>query len=161
MPHDAALYAESVKQRQTPAETADRIDDEVEDARAEYKEGAESSAEQYRYLTTGVMADQTPVLDSLTPPGVKAGTAGPVVITLHGSGFTATSKVNWDGSVVTPTFVNPTTLTVSITPPATVKAVPAFVVNGDLASKTKNYPFEAAVVAAKTESKPKPKPKAE
>jgi hypothetical protein len=158
MPHDAALFAASVQGHKTPAETAAAFADEISDMRAEYKEGAESSAEQYRYLTTGTMPDLTPGLESLTPQGILAGAAGPVVITLHGSNFTATSKVNWDGAIVTPAFVDATTLTVSITPPATVKAVPAFVVNGDLASKAKNYPFKAA--AAATEAKAAPKAKA-
>jgi hypothetical protein len=148
MPHDAALYADVVKQTTSPAETADKIQDEVDDARAEYRQGFESTVEQYRYLTTGVAADQTPELTSLSPQGVLAGAAGPVVITLTGSSFVASSKVNWDGAIITTTYVNPTTLTVSITPPATVKAVPAFVVNGDLVSTTKNYPFKAAAAAA-------------
>jgi len=48
MPHDAALYADSVKQRSTPAETSDANAAEVAAAQAEYADSALSAASQYR-----------------------------------------------------------------------------------------------------------------
>jgi hypothetical protein len=156
MPHDAALFVESVKQRLSPAETAARIEDEVEDARVQYKQSADSSEEQYRYLTTGVMPDQTPELDGFSPDGKPAAGVA-FLVTVQGSSFNATSKINWDGSLITTTYVSPTSLTATVTPPATAQGVPVFVVNGDLTSVVKNYHFTAPAKAAADKAKPKAK----
>ena len=147
MPHDAALFATSVKPEKTPEETAERVQDEVDDARAGYKSGAESSYEQYRYLTTGVAADATPTVTGFSPATAPADlTPGNVTITVIGTAFTATSVVNFDGTDRATTFTDSTHVAVTVLANTEVEGVPVFVKNGDLRSNVKNFPWTTPVV---------------
>ena len=63
-------------------------------------------------------------LTSLAPAAVNAGTAA-TVITATGSGFTASSVIEWNGTALTTSYVSATSLTVTL--PATDLAVPGTV----------------------------------
>ncbi len=54
-----------------------------------------------------------PAISSLDPPGVAAETAS-LNLTVRGSGFVNGSKVIWNGTVLTSTYINATTLQVTV-----------------------------------------------
>lgn len=81
-----------------------------------------------------------PVITSLNPAGATAGGPGLTVV-VTGTGFNATSGVNWAGSRLATTYVNGTQL--SATVPAnlitTPGSIPVTVVNGAITSNAVNF----------------------
>ena len=65
-------------------------------------------------VTVGASASGAPVLSSLTPAVVAAGSTG-IVLTVNGSGFTSGSTVLWNGASRATTYVSSTQLTEAVT----------------------------------------------
>lgn len=150
-PHDVHAYPVDHLYIKTPEETADRVEDEVEDARAAYDSTAQASYENYRYLTTGAAQDFTPTVTGFSPTSAPADlTPGNVTITVIGTAFTASSVVNFDGTDRTTTFTDATHLSVTVLANTEVEGVPVFVKNGDLRSNAKNFPWTTPVVVVRT-----------
>ncbi|MGH9747712.1 MAG: hypothetical protein ACRD59_16580 [Candidatus Acidiferrales bacterium] len=61
------------------------------------------------------VANGAPKITSFNPPNAMAGTAGPFVVSVAGTGFVPTSVVNWNGSTRLTTFVSASQLMVSFT----------------------------------------------
>jgi trimeric autotransporter adhesin len=61
------------------------------------------------------LANGAPTLTSFNPPNVVAGTAGPFMVSVAGTGFVPTSVVNWNGSPRLTTFISASQLTVNFT----------------------------------------------
>jgi hypothetical protein len=61
------------------------------------------------------LANGAPTITSFNPPNVTAGTAGPFMVSVAGTGFVPTSLVNWNGSARLTTFVSASQLTVNFT----------------------------------------------
>ena len=136
MPHDAALYATSVKQRRSPAETAAANEAAVAAARVEFEESEDQAESTYR----GVTGQGGPVtLDSITPTGGPTGT----VITCKGAGFVPTSKVKAGATELTTTYVDATTLTAPVTGAAGAKNITVDNGKGDV-SNIKVFTIAAA-----------------
>ena len=109
MPHDAALYATSVKQRRSPAETAAANEDAVDLARLEYENSADQTTETFAEL-----ASLVPQVASLSPTTLVAG-ALTFTLTVNGFDFDAGAKIRWAGTQQTTTRVSDKQLTCSIT----------------------------------------------
>lgn len=94
---------------------------------------------------------QTPEL-TLLEPDAKIANSGAFTLTVNGKGFLPTSKVYWNGSVRTTTFVSSTRLTAAI--PATDISVPATVPvtvgNGTFTSNALSFIVEPSGVPALT-----------
>jgi hypothetical protein len=90
----------------------------------------------------GAIVGATPVLTSLNPATAVHGGAD---VTLHclGSGFTATSVINFNGGNEATTFVNAGDITTLVKPSLVGQAiaVPVSVLNGVLASQPKTFTF--------------------
>jgi hypothetical protein len=141
MPHDAALYMPSASSG-VPARTTDKVKDEVQDAQVEYRQTAQSSFQQYKYLTTGVAPQSVPVIVSFNPatkPKDPAQTPFSLIIT--GTGFTAASKVWWNGTQYTPSGQTATTLTVTVPASDDENGYTIYVVNDGVPSDVENYKF--------------------
>jgi IPT/TIG domain len=146
MPHDAATYAPTAVSFDTPKEVAERVLDEVEDARSEYAQGVRSTYAQYSYLTAGTLPPITPDITGFTPESLPMDEeATPVEVVVNGSGFVAESVVNWDGDPITPTAQTATTLTVTVPSSTWVQGVPVYVSNSGLLSNEKNFKFTSLV----------------
>lgn len=157
MPHDAATYFPNEHLTvKTPKQTYDRVQDEVFDARVEYRQTARSSYSQYKYLTTGVAPQPVPTIASFNP---ETGVVDPekelfeVVIT--GTGFTAQSKVWWNDALYTPSAWTATTLTVTVPAAPKKMSYPVYVSNLGVPSDVENYKFTAAVENEPVEKKAK------
>jgi hypothetical protein len=57
----------------------------------------------------------TSTISSLTPASAQAGGAG-FLLTVNGSGFAANSRISWDGTPLSTTFISPSQLTGTVTP---------------------------------------------
>lgn len=145
MPHDAATYfPPPVGLIKTPRETFNRVKDEVGDARVEYRQTRESSYSQYRNLTAGTAIQVTPDITSFTPATkVMNASETPFVLTITGTGFTAVSKVWWNGVEYTPSAWTSTTLTVTVPAAPQAWAYSVYVMNEGNPSNVKKYTFTA------------------
>ena len=65
-------------------------------------------------ITVAAPASSAPILSSLKPAVVIAGSTGPV-LTVNGTGFTSSSTVLWNGASRSTTYVSPTQLTAAVT----------------------------------------------
>jgi len=65
-------------------------------------------------VTVGASVSGAPVLGSLTPAVVVAGSTA-IILTVNGSGFTSSSTVLWNGASRTTTYVSSTQLTEAVT----------------------------------------------
>ena len=104
MPHDAATYAESVKQRTSPADTATNEQTHVTDQGDIYSRAAESSYDQYKGLTL-----DAPTVSDVSPSSITADSATPITVT--GTGFTDDCEIVVDGSGVETVIVSETEAT--------------------------------------------------
>ncbi|MGH8403066.1 MAG: IPT/TIG domain-containing protein, partial [Gammaproteobacteria bacterium] len=62
---------------------------------------------------TFTVANPLPVVSSLSPASVQAGSGG-FTLTVNGSGFVSSSTIVWNGTALSTTFSSPTTLTASV-----------------------------------------------
>lgn len=108
MPHDAAIFAASVKQRKTPDQTeaAEIAADQA--ARVKYNSSRDQAVEDYSELTALL-----PQITTLSPTTKVAG-AALFTLTVNGYDFDAGAKIRWSGTQQTTTVVSKTQLTCSI-----------------------------------------------
>jgi hypothetical protein len=128
MPHDAALFATSVRPRKTPAETAAAHAAVITATRNKF-EASENQAERDYEVLTG----QTPVkptLTTFTPASVVMGT-GTHSVVVAGTNFKAGMKILWDAQLLTPSGITATSCTVVATKSATAKTVNVVAINYD------------------------------
>ena len=81
-----------------------------------------------------------PAISVLTPSTALA-TDVTVALTVSGTGFTASSVINFNGADVTTVFGSDTQLTADITPPGTAGDVPVVVKNGADVSNSVTFAF--------------------
>lgn len=74
--------------------------------------GAVSSS--LTFTVTGSSGNPVPSIVSLFPPSLPVGSS-PQLLTINGTGFVISSSVTYNGTAHTPTFVNSTQLTISLT----------------------------------------------
>jgi IPT/TIG domain len=143
MPHDAATYIPSAAGTKTPRQTYDRVQDEVFDARVEYRQTATGSYSQCRYLTTGAAPSGVPDIGSYSPATKVMDPAQALFsLVITGTGFTALSKVWWNNVEYTPSAWTATTLTVSVPAAPYAWAYSVYVMNdGGIPSNVKKYTF--------------------
>ena len=94
-----------------------------------------------------------PVITSLSPTSVQAGTGGTVAIA--GTGFVPGSVIHWNGASLAATFVSSTQVSVSIPPQAQTGAIDVAIVNsgpGGGASNGTTFFFTPSGVQAKVAS---------
>jgi hypothetical protein len=108
MPHAAATFATSVKQRKSPAQTAAANATTVNAARTKYASSEAQTVEDYSELTK-----LTPQIATLSPT-TKAAGAAQFTLTVTGFDFDAGAKIRWSGTQQTTTVVSPTSLTCTI-----------------------------------------------
>jgi hypothetical protein len=147
MPHDAALFAESVKPGRTPEETAADFAADIADIRTEHTDDDDQTETDYRRLT-GQGGGVT--LDSIAPTG---GVANAVVVAT-GGGFVPTSKLKSGATVLTTTYVNSTTLSAPVPGPPGAKNITVDNGYGDV-SNIKVYTVSALAGDAPTASNTK------
>jgi pyruvate/2-oxoglutarate dehydrogenase complex dihydrolipoamide dehydrogenase (E3) component len=109
MPHDAATFAESVKQRKSPAETAAANAAGVTAARTQYANSEAQTVEDFGELTL-----LTPQISTISPT-TKAAGAAQFTLTVNGFDFDADAKIRWSGTQQTTTRVSANQLTCLIT----------------------------------------------
>jgi len=148
MPHDAALYADSVKQRSTPAETSDANAAEVAAAQAEYASSARASHSQYNFLT-GQADSSAPVLTALVPDTVAVGDPD-FTISVQGEKFDVNTVIWWNDHEEPTTFVSENEVTTLVRPdtiggPA---VLPVSVRNGAVFSDSLDFTFTGAQLAS-------------
>ena len=160
MPHDAALFANSVKQRKSPAQTAAANATEVYNAQIEYDNSAAQAARDYRVLTG--QSPVKPTLTTFTPASVVMG-SGTHSVAVAGTGFKPGMKIEWNGVLLTPTALTATTCTVTPTKSSTAKTVNVYAINYDdtleARSDVKTFAYTATVLLDETvpgESEPPP-----
>ena len=126
MPHDAATFAESVKQRKSPAETAAANATGVTAARTQYANSEAQAVEDYAELTA-----LTPQITTISPTSKAAGSAQ-FTLTVNGFDFDAGAKIRWSGTQQTTTVVSKTqlTCTISAAQVASVGSRTVTVING-------------------------------
>jgi hypothetical protein len=128
MAHDAALFATSVKQRKSPAQTEAQIAAEVAAAQAEYASSEAQATRDY-----GVLAGLSPVkptISTLTPATLASGT-GTHSVSVVGTNFKAGMKILWDTQLLTPSALTATTCTVTPTKKATAGTWNVVAINYD------------------------------
>lgn len=100
-PHSATSYSNPAQS--TPAETYANNAAGVAAAKASYDRSAESSKEQYQDLTG--LQEPTPTVSGIDPATAVTG-AGPVTVTITGTGFIAESAVLWGATPLATVTVN-------------------------------------------------------
>ena len=145
MAHDAAdYYPPPVGLIKSPRETYNRVNDEVKDARVEYRQTRESSYSQYRNLTAGTAIQVTPDIASFNPATkVMSAAETPFSVVITGTGFSAVSKVWWNGLEYSPSAWTATTLTVTVPAAPQAWAYSVYVMNDGNPSNVKKYTFTA------------------
>ena len=128
MPHDAALFADSVKQRKTPAQTEAANAAEVAAAQAEYANSEAQAVRDYKVLTG--QSPVKPTITTLTPSTIASG-GGTHSVAVVGTNFKAGIKFLWDGALVTASSVTATTCTITPTKSAAPKTVNVYAINYD------------------------------
>jgi hypothetical protein len=128
MPHAAAQFSTSVKQRKSPAQTEAAIAAEVEAARNKYDQSEDQATRDYGVLAG--LSPKKPTLTTLTPSTVASG-GGTHSVAVVGTGFNAGMKILWDAQLLTPTALTATTCTVTPTKSATPKTVNVVAINYD------------------------------
>lgn len=108
MPHDAALFATSVKQRTSPEATAVANAAVVAAAQVKYTSSRDQTVADFAEL-----ADMTPEITTISPATKVAG-AAQFTLTVNGFDFDANAKIRWSGTQQTTTVVSPTQLTCTI-----------------------------------------------
>ena len=109
-PHSATGYSNPAQS--TPAETYANNAAGVAAAKASYDRSAESSKEQYQDLTG--LQEPTPTVSGIDPATAVTG-AGPVTVTITGTGFIAESAVLWgETPLATVTVSSPTEIEVEV-----------------------------------------------
>ena len=142
MPHDAATYIPSAAPTKTPRQTYDRVQDEVFDARVEYRQAAQSSYSQYANRALGTALQTVPDITSFNPATkVKDPAQALFSVVITGTGFTAQSKVWWNNVEYTPSGQTATTLTVSVPAAPYAWAYSVYVMNDGIPSNVKKYTF--------------------
>lgn len=144
MAHDAALYSTAAGSK-TPGQTEDRVQDEVFDARVEYRQTATGSYSQYANRANGTALSGVPDIASFNPATkVMNAAQTPFSLVITGTGYTALSKVWWNGLEYTPSAWTATTLTVSVPAAPYEWAYSVYVMNdGGIPSNVKKYTFTA------------------
>ncbi|MDQ2793232.1 MAG: T9SS type A sorting domain-containing protein [Bacteroidota bacterium] len=97
------------------------------------------------------VTNPAPTLTGIAPASGTTGSTTSVILT--GTGFTVGSVVNFNGAVLTPTFNSATSLTVSLTAPATPGVYPVTVTNptpGGGTSAAQNFTVTAGPLATYT-----------
>lgn len=89
--------------------------------------GGGNSAEVLNFTVTAVNENPIPSLDVIMPQGVLAGGGVNVNMTVNGTNFIPNSVVRWNGTALSTTYVNNTTLNATI-PAASLSAVGTAVV---------------------------------
>jgi len=146
MPHDAATYyPPPVGLIKTPIETFNRVKDEVGDARVEYRQSTQSSYSQYANRANGTALQVTPDIASFNPATkVMDAASTPFSVVITGTGFSAVSKVWWNGVEYTPSAWTATTLTVTVPAAPGAWSYSVYVMNEGNPSNVKKYKFTAA-----------------
>ena len=131
-PHNATAYPEEHLYIDTPAETAAEQEAVYQAQQAAFSGHLPVVQHQYQYLTgQGPLVDP-PEITSISPTTQVGGSM--LTLVVNGSGFTAASKVSFDGILETPDGATTTTTRLLCWPPfpaaGTVKDVPVFVDNG-------------------------------
>jgi hypothetical protein len=156
MPHDAALFATSVKQWKSPAQTEAANAAAVTAAQAEYANSEGQAVHDYKVLAG--LSPVAPVLTTLTPATIVKGT-GTHSVAVVGTLFKAGMKILWDGVLLTPTALTATTCTVTPTKSATSKTVNVYAINYDgtleARSNAKTFSYTDVVAVVMTNSNTK------
>lgn len=160
MPHDAALFADSVKQWKSPAQTEAANAAEVAAAQVEYANSEAQAVHDYKVLAG--LSPVAPVLTTLTPATIVKGT-GTHSVAVVGTGFVAGMKILWDAQLLTPTGLTATACTVTPTKSATAKTVNVVAINYDgtleARSNVKTFVYTDAAVLSEEDEAPKAKSK--
>ena len=153
MPHDAALFANSVKPRKTPAETAAANATAVSNARTKFENSENQAEREFRVLSG--QSPTAPTISTLTPSTIVKGT-GTHSVAVAGTGFKTGMKISWDGVLLTPTALTATSCTVTPTKSATAKTVNVIAINYDqelsAPSVAKTFTYTDAARRAKADT---------
>ena len=137
MPHDAALFATSVRQRKSPAQTEALIAAEVAAAQVKYDSSEDQATRDFGVLAG--LSPVKPVINTLSPATIASG-GGTHSCILAGTGFKAGMKVLWDTQLLTPTVLNPTNATVVPTKKATAGTWNVVAINYDQTLEARSAP---------------------
>lgn len=159
MPHDAALFADSVKQRKSPAQTAAANATEVYNAQVEYGNSEAQAVRDYKVLSG--QSPVKPTLTTFTPASVVMG-SGTHSVAVVGTNFKAGMKIEWNGVLLTPTALTATSCTVTPTKSSTAKTVNVYAINYDdtleARSDVKTFAYTATMMLNEPEPEVIPVP---